>query len=374
MHARPVTLEQRPRAACPLPAARTSSASTAPGCPVRVPPVRRSGVPRARFRTIAELLPASRIQSSGRPPRRRARIPGAGRDADRRGWHGAVRGCRGGAVGAADGSWSDRRRGASRWARFRPGLPAAGSRRAQRHAHSCSPTCAARAAPTGRRSRPAPGAAGRRRRRRCARRWTSPPRGPGALGRRLRCPHLALRTPASLGGLVLTNTTPPLPRCSTRPTARTRRSGRRGGRRDRRRLFGGDFSAATHRGVQPVVAPFYAARARGRPRTALALSPLSDRGRPVLLQRLAPRYDLPPPTARHRRPGAGRRPAATTGSARRWPATIATGSPGRPTTPRSPGAGHFPFAEEPAAFLGAVTPFLAGYASRHGLARGGTPW
>lgn len=175
--------------------------------------------------------------------------------------------------------------------------------------------------------------------------------------------HLAVRHPASVGGLILCSTMPTLaPLLDPDPPAGLAERAGPQAAQVAQRLFGGDFSAGTLAAFDREVLPFYGGPAHtGVPARVMALSPLSTDLAAYFFGKLAPSYDV--------RPWLGDIdvPTLVVTGRHDWVCPpvgshqLATGIPGAELA-EIPDAGHFPFAEEPAAFLAAVTPFLAGYA------------
>jgi proline iminopeptidase len=177
--------------------------------------------------------------------------------------------------------------------------------------------------------------------------------------------HLAVRHPGLPAGLVLTNTAAtlaPVPDDDPPPGLGERASA--DAVEIARRLFGGDFSPTTVEQFGRSVAPFYAAPAHvDVPGTLFPLSGFAAEVAQHFFAVLAPLYDLRP-----------RLPEITV------PALVVTGAYDWVCPPVAGrtiaagladadyievrGAGHFPFAEEPEAFQGAVRGLLARVAAR----------
>lgn len=172
--------------------------------------------------------------------------------------------------------------------------------------------------------------------------------------------HLAVRHPGLPGGLVLTNTAAtlaPVPDDDPPPGLAERASAE--AVEIAGRLFGGDFSPATVDQFSRSVAPFYAGPTHADvPGPLFALSGFAAEVAQHFFADLAPRYDVRP-----RLPEVAV-PALVIAGAYDWICppvagrTIAAGLADADFV-EIPGAGHFPFAEEPAAFHGAVRAFLA---------------
>jgi proline iminopeptidase len=128
------------------------------------------------------------------------------------------------------------------------------------------------------------------------------------------------------------------------------------------RLFGGDFSAETQAAFEREVLPFYAGPAHaGVPGRVMRLSPLSGDVAAHFFGREAAAYDVRarlPEIAVPTLVVVGRHDWVCPPVASRL---LAADIPGARLV-EIPDAGHFPFAEEPAAFRAAVVPFLAAYA------------
>ena len=212
-----------------------------------------------------------------------------------------------------------------------------------------------------------PGADGRRRGRRVRSAGHLPSRGPRALGRRVRRPapgRPAPRRPRWTGPDQHRGDAGP--GSGRRPTARTRGACVGGRRRDRRSAVRRGPLARDRRPVQPVGGPLLrGSRARRRPGTAVRTERLRRRGGPALLR--GPRTPVrpAPAAAGDRRPGAGRHRRVRLGLPAGGGAHHRAGLADADYV-QIPGAGHFPFAEEPAAFQGAVRAFLARVALRAG--------
>jgi proline iminopeptidase len=175
--------------------------------------------------------------------------------------------------------------------------------------------------------------------------------------------HLALRHPTSVGRLVLCNTTPTLaPLDDPDPPAGLAERAGPEAPLVAQQLFGGDFSAGTRADFGREVLPFYGGPAHTDvPGRVMGLSPMDGDLAAYFFGKVAPSYDL-----RERLAEIGVPTLVVTGR-HDWVCPpvgsrlLALGIPGARLV-EIPDAGHFPFAEEPAAFLAAVTPFLAGYA------------
>jgi len=167
--------------------------------------------------------------------------------------------------------------------------------------------------------------------------------------------QLALRHPSLPAGLVLCATSPtlqPLPDADPPPAL----ADRAGDEADAvaKRLFGGDFSAATLEAFGEQVAPFYAAPGHmDVPGRLLALSTMNADVARHFFTTLAPRYDLRP------RLGEIATPALVLFGRHDWVCSPAAGrciAEGLAAAElvELPDAGHFPFSETPAPCLEAV--------------------
>jgi proline iminopeptidase len=171
--------------------------------------------------------------------------------------------------------------------------------------------------------------------------------------------HLALRHPDVAGRLILCDTAPtlaPLPDAAPPPGLAQRASAE--AVEVAGRLFGGDFSPATVEAFGRLVAPHYAAPAHPDvPGRLLALSGFAADVAAFFFRELAASYDVRAELA------AIDVPALVVVGREDWvcpPAgarALAAGLPDARLV-EIPGAGHFPFSEEPAAFLAAVRRFL----------------
>ena len=173
--------------------------------------------------------------------------------------------------------------------------------------------------------------------------------------------HLALRHPASVGGLVLCNTSPTLaPMHDPDPPAGLAERATPEAAGIAQRLFGGDFSAGTVAGFNREVLPYYGGPAHTDvPGRVMRLSPLETDVAAYFFGELAPCTTYRPRLAEIAVPTlvvVGGYDWVCPPVASRL---LAAGIPGARLVEIAD-AGHFPFAEEPAAFLAAVTPFLAG--------------
>jgi proline iminopeptidase len=175
--------------------------------------------------------------------------------------------------------------------------------------------------------------------------------------------HLALRHPASVGALVLCNTTPTLaPLLDPDPPAGLAERAGPEAAQVAHRLFAGDFSTESTAAFDREVLPYYAGPTHTDiPARLMALSPLSTDVAAYFFGNLAPTYDLRP---RLRDISA---PTLVVTGRHDWVCPPVAGHQLATDIPHArlaeiPNAGHFPHAEEPTAFLAAVTPFLTGYA------------
>jgi proline iminopeptidase len=172
--------------------------------------------------------------------------------------------------------------------------------------------------------------------------------------------HLAVRHPGSVGALILCDTAPtlaPLPDDDPPPSLAERSSPQAA--QIAQRLFGGDFSAETMDAFGRSVAPFYAAPGHTDiPGQLLPLSGFAPDVARYFFTELAPSYDL-----RARLPEISG-PTLVIADCYDWvcpPAAsriLAAQIPGADLT-QIPGAGHFPFSEQPQAFQSSVRAFLA---------------
>jgi proline iminopeptidase len=126
------------------------------------------------------------------------------------------------------------------------------------------------------------------------------------------------------------------------------------------RLFGGDFSPATLEAFARLVAPHYAAPAHADvPGRLLALSPLNSDIAGFLFRELAPAHDVRGELPRIGVPAlvvvvVGRHDRVYPPAGAR---ALAAGLPDARLVEIA-GAGHFPFSEQPAAFLTELRGFL----------------
>jgi len=178
--------------------------------------------------------------------------------------------------------------------------------------------------------------------------------------------HLAVRHPGSVGALILCDTAPtlaPLPDDDPPPSLAQRSSPEAA--QVAQQLFSGDFSAETFDAFGQLVGPYYAAPGHTDiPGQLLALSGFSADVARYFFTELAPSYDL-----RARLPEISA-PTLVMVGRYDWvcpPAAsriLAAQIPGAHLV-QIPGAGHFPFSEEPHAFQDHVVAFLTASAPAH---------
>jgi proline iminopeptidase len=180
--------------------------------------------------------------------------------------------------------------------------------------------------------------------------------------------HLALRHPGLAAGLVLCATSPTLAPIADDGT--TPRLGDRAGAQAEAvaaRLFGGDMSPATLEEFGRLVLPYYAGPAHmDVPAALMGLSSLNPEVAAHFFQVLAPAYDVRPRLAEITAPAlvlAGRHDWVCPPVCGR---AIASGIAGAELV-ELPESGHFPFGEEPEAFLAAVRTFVARVAPARSL-------
>jgi proline iminopeptidase len=175
--------------------------------------------------------------------------------------------------------------------------------------------------------------------------------------------HLALRHPRAVGGLVLCSTSPTLaPLDDPDPPAGIAERGTPEAVKITQRLFSGDMSPETVEAFEREVMPYYGGPDHTDvPARLMRHSALATDVATYFFGELATAYDLRPRLPDVAAPTlvvVGRHDWVCPPVASRL---LASGIPGARLA-EIPDAGHFPFAEEPAAFLAAVTPFLAAHA------------
>ncbi len=171
--------------------------------------------------------------------------------------------------------------------------------------------------------------------------------------------HLALRHPSLIGGLILCDTAPtlaPIPDDNPPPGLAQRASAEAA--QAAARLFGGDFSAESVANFNRLVAPFYAGPQHTEiPGHLMSLSTFSGDIAQYFFTELAPRFDLRPRLADINVPTqviVGQHDWVCPPAASR---ALAGGIPNARLNEIA-GAGHFPFSEEPDAFLAAARQLL----------------